>query len=131
MIEESVLLWRTRGFGPAAIRLRDNGQFIGKSGLNYVSKFDEIEVKWILKPEYWGHGYATEAGGAWVDWCLANTSFKYVVARIVPDNQRSVQVAKRLKMELSRKTFDGTLFVEIYSTAMANEADYRPDVESQ
>ena len=129
MIEESVLLWKTQGFGPATIRRADSGLFIGKGGLNYVSKFDEIEVKWVLKPEFWGHGYATEAGGAWINWSLANTPFNYVVARIVPENQRSVQVAKRLNMKLLRKYFDGSLFVNMYSIPVLDEAKHRLGIE--
>lgn len=126
MIEQSLDVWETRGFGPAAIRLRDSGRFIGKGGLNYVSKFDEVEVKWVLNPEYWGQGFATEAGRAWIDWSLKNTPYRYVVARIASGNRRSVQVAKRLNMTLIREIHQGSMTVEMYATPMPDEAAHRP-----
>jgi RimJ/RimL family protein N-acetyltransferase len=126
MIKQSVHVWQTRGFGPAAIRLRESGRFVGKGGLNYVSRFDEVEVKWVLNTEYWGHGYATEAGQAWIDWCLDNTSYRYVVARILSGNRRSVQVAKRLNMTLLRQTYEGSMVVDMYATLIPDDSVHRP-----
>ena len=49
-----------------AIVLRLSGELIGAMGLAIVSRFERAELGyWIGKP-YWGCGYCTEAGQAWV-----------------------------------------------------------------
>ena len=57
-----------------AVELKDGGEFIGRAGLNYWQLFDEAEVGWTLKAEAWGHGYATEAARACLEWGFATPS---------------------------------------------------------
>lgn len=44
-----------------AIRLHKNPRIIGYCGCNFVPEFNTNEIKYILHPDYFGHGYATEA----------------------------------------------------------------------
>ncbi|WP_323183653.1 GNAT family N-acetyltransferase [Streptomyces prunicolor] len=64
--------WTERGL--CAVELKDGGEFIGRAGLNYWQPFDEVEVGWTLKAEAWGHGYATEAARACLEWGFATPS---------------------------------------------------------
>jgi RimJ/RimL family protein N-acetyltransferase len=66
--------WTGRGHGLCAVELKDGGEFIGRAGLNYWQLFDEAEVGWTLKAEAWGHGYATEAARACLEWGFATPS---------------------------------------------------------
>ena len=56
--------WQDRGRGLVAILARDDGRFIGRAGLKYWPQFDELEIGWVLHPDAWGRGYATEAAPA-------------------------------------------------------------------
>ncbi len=58
---------------------------------------DDYEVGWHLHPDYWGHGYATEAAAG-----ALQRGFEAGIAEIVsvmhPDNAPSRRVAQRLGM---------------------------------
>jgi RimJ/RimL family protein N-acetyltransferase len=90
--------WRDRGYGPMAVIERSTGRFLGRSGLKYWPQFDETEVGWVLRPDAWGHGFATEAGRACINWALPRLGLPYLMAMIRPDNARSIHVADRLGM---------------------------------
>ncbi|QKW04959.1 GNAT family N-acetyltransferase [Streptomyces sp. NA04227] len=88
--------WSERGHGLCAIELRSTGEFVGRSGLQYWEQFDEVELGWTLRAEHWGHGYATEAARACLDWGFATLQEDYFTALIRPGNEPSVKVAERL-----------------------------------
>ncbi|OHV44371.1 GNAT family N-acetyltransferase [Pseudofrankia sp. BMG5.36] len=88
--------WAERGHGRCAVELRSTGELIGVSGLQHWESFDEVEIGWTLRPDRWGHGYATEAAGAWLDWGFRNLPDPYFTAMIRPANVRSIRVAERL-----------------------------------
>ncbi|QMS85573.1 GNAT family N-acetyltransferase [Candidatus Xianfuyuplasma coldseepsis] len=44
-----------------AIRLHNDLRIIGYCGCNFVPEFNTNEIKYILHPDYFGYGYATEA----------------------------------------------------------------------
>jgi len=87
--------WAGRGHGLCAIELKSSGEFIGRSGLQYWEQFDEVELGWTLRAAHWGHGYATEAAQACLDWGFA-TLDDYFTALVRPGNEESVRVAERL-----------------------------------
>ncbi|SCK57102.1 Acetyltransferase (GNAT) domain-containing protein [Streptomyces sp. WMMB 322] len=88
--------WAERGHGLCAVELRSSGEFIGRVGLNYWEIFDEVELGWILKPEAWGLGLATEAARACLEWGFAALDAEYFTSMIHPRNTASVRVAERL-----------------------------------
>lgn len=95
-ISEIEQQWSQRGHGIFAVELKTTGEFIGRSGLNYWSEFDEVELGWILKPEAWGRGYATEAGQSCLEWGFSRLDVRYLTAMIDPANIASARVAERL-----------------------------------
>jgi RimJ/RimL family protein N-acetyltransferase len=52
----------------------------------------------------WGHGYATEAGRAAIEWAWAALDAPELISVIQPDNARSIRVAERLGMRPLRET---------------------------
>ncbi|WP_308295122.1 GNAT family N-acetyltransferase [Streptomyces sp. NK08204] len=88
--------WAERGHGLCAIELKSSGEYIGRSGLQYWEQFDEVELGWTLRAEHWGHGYATEAAQACLDWGFATLEADYFTALMRPGNEPSVRVAERL-----------------------------------
>ncbi len=60
-----------------AVLGRLSGRFLGRVGLKYWPQFDETEVGWVLRRDAWGHGYATEAARACLDWGFGNLAIPY------------------------------------------------------
>ena len=83
--------WALRGYGRYAIDL--DGAAIGHVGVMHMDETDPIELTWSLwdeAPE--GHGYASEAARA----VLAAWSGPTLEVHIMPDNRRSINLARRL-----------------------------------
>ncbi len=91
--------WEARGHGMLAIRDRSSGWLLGRVGLRYWPQFEETEAGWLLRRDAWGHGYATEAAGACLNWGFAALPVPYITAMINPENTRSERVAQRLGFE--------------------------------
>ena len=95
--------WEQRGHGMLAVLDRDSGRFLGRVGLKYWPQFQETEAGWLLRRDAWGHGYATEASRACLDWGFATLPVPYITAMIASENMRSVRVAQRLGFEPVRE----------------------------
>jgi RimJ/RimL family protein N-acetyltransferase len=100
-----------RGFGLWALELTGSGEFLGCAGLNepsFAAHFVPcMEVLWRLLPRHWGHGYATEAARACIDFAFGELGRDEVVAFTVPANARSRAVMERLGMRhASAEDFD-------------------------
>ena len=91
------------GFGLWALETKDTSEFLGQVGLFPVEgKGPDVEVAYELAPRVWGHGYATEAARALVDYGFGELGLRRVVALILPDNVRSRNVASKCGMSLER-----------------------------
>ncbi|WP_307805924.1 GNAT family N-acetyltransferase [Streptomyces chrestomyceticus] len=88
--------WAERGHGLCTVELRSNGDFIGRSGLQYWEQFDEVELGWTLRAEHWEHGYATKAAEACLAWGFATLDDAYFTALMRPGSKASLRVAERL-----------------------------------
>ena len=122
-LERNEQEWDERGHGLVAILERAGGRFLGRSGLKYWPQFNETEVGWVLRPDVWGHGFATEAGQACLDWGFRALELPYITAMIVPDNRGSIRVAERLGMTPLRSDSIMDLPVVVY----AIERPQRPE----
>jgi RimJ/RimL family protein N-acetyltransferase len=89
------------GFGLWALELKDTSEFLGQVGLFPVEgKGPDVEVAYELAPRVWGHGYATEAARALIEYGFGELGLRRVVALILPDNARSRNVASKCGMTL-------------------------------
>jgi len=93
--------WELRGTGHWALEEKKSGQFVGRAGLHRPERHDwpGVEVGWVLHPDYWGKGYATEAGAAAVRYGFEEFQVDKLFSCILPENHRSQAVAKRLGFE--------------------------------
>ena len=93
--------WELRGTGHWALEEKNSGQFVGRAGLHRPERHDwpGVEVGWVLHPDYWGKGYATEAGAAAVRYGFEEFQVDKLFSCILPENHRSQAVAKRLGFE--------------------------------
>ncbi len=89
------------GFGLWALELKESAEFLGQVGLFPVEgKGPEVEVAYELAPRVWGHGYATEAARALLEYGFGEMALRRVVALILPANTRSRNVASKCGMTL-------------------------------
>jgi RimJ/RimL family protein N-acetyltransferase len=94
--------WQQFGFGQWVVEIPGEASLIGVIGLStviYQAHFTPaVEVAWRLAPAQWGHGYATEAARAAVDYGFGTLGLSEIVAITVPANLRSRRVMERLGM---------------------------------
>lgn len=100
--------------GRWAVERKEDGMVVGGLAIRLLPPFEEdLEISWQLRPEAWGHGYATEAGTALIRWAFTQDIDElFAVAR--PKNTRAVATAKRLGMTWvgeTSKYYDLTLQV--------------------
>ena len=86
--------WALRGYGNWA--LERDGRMIGRAGLWNPEGWPGLEVGWKLARDAWGHGYATEAARAAMEWAWTELRAPRLISVIRPENVRSVRVAERL-----------------------------------
>ncbi len=94
--------WELRGSGQFALEERATGRFLGRAGLHRpeLEDWPGLEVGWVLHPQYWGNGFATEAGGGSIAYAFEVMGVDEVFSTILPDNLRSQAVARRLGLTL-------------------------------
>jgi ribosomal-protein-alanine N-acetyltransferase len=86
------------GYSLLAAERKLDGVFVGHVGLLHwddVDAREDVEVAYMLLPEYWGKGYATEASRSCRDWAFANLDVDRIVSFIVTQNAPSIAVAER------------------------------------
>ena len=87
-----------RGFGLWAVEVRGGAPFVGFVGL-WTPMFEAhftpaVEVGWRLARAHWGHGYATEAARAAVDYGFEELELEEIVAFTVPGNFYQIGVSR-------------------------------------
>lgn len=90
-----------RGWGWWAVEVRGTGEFIGFTGLDPVEEgmpFSGVEAGWRLARTAWGHGYATEAARAVLDFGFDHLRLPEILAVTTATNLRSQAVMRRLGM---------------------------------
>jgi ribosomal-protein-alanine N-acetyltransferase len=103
-IEESIGHFAARGFGIWLIELGSAagpvGTAAGPVGTAGLRPLEEsgLEIFYSLAPGAWGHGYATEAARAVVEYGLGPLALPEVLAEVDEGNAASVAVVKRLGM---------------------------------
>ena len=90
------------GYGLWALEVRDSGEFVGFTGLalqTFPAHFPPaVEVGWRLKQSAWGHGYATEAALAALDYAFSVAELDEIVSMTAVTNVRSQRVMQRIGM---------------------------------
>ena len=86
------------GFGLWAVCLKENGQLIGRCGLQLesVDGDAELEMGYLIDRNYRRKGYGTECVRAVMDYAKQLESYDRIVLRIHRDNTPSVKFAESL-----------------------------------
>ena len=93
---------KQHGFGFFAMERKDNGQFIGFTGLmrpGFDAHFTPcVEIGWRLNKKSWGYGYATEAGKACLELGFDDLKLDKIYSFTSIHNIPSEKVMQRIGM---------------------------------
>jgi RimJ/RimL family protein N-acetyltransferase len=84
--------WSRLGFGMWAVRAVSDGRFVGLVGLQERPDGRGVGLRFALRPEEQGHGFASEAAGAALRFAHERAGLARVVAVAREDNIGSRQV---------------------------------------
>ena len=87
-----------RGFSTWAVVEKESGAVIGDVGFGLYRPTSEPELGYTFAAALWGRGYALEAARACVAAALAHFPQRRLVAKVEPENERSLRLAERLGM---------------------------------
>jgi ribosomal-protein-alanine N-acetyltransferase len=94
-----------------AVVLKESGQLIGSCGIRKASvTAHEADIGYELAPEHWGHGYATEAARAIVQFGFAELRVHRIWAWCIADNVASIRVLEKLGLKLEGRLRDKEYF---------------------
>jgi RimJ/RimL family protein N-acetyltransferase len=102
------------GFGKCIILEKGANRPIGDAGLAVVEHTGETQVGYKLARAYWGHGFATEAAAALVQFGFARLELPRIVALIHPDNTLSTRVAEKVGFRYCRTDFRNNMEQLVY-----------------
>ena len=77
-------------YGMWLVFSKETGKLIGRAGLEHD------ELGYMIAPELWNQGYATEVCRFIIDYARENTDFEELYCRIDERNEASVRLAKKL-----------------------------------
>lgn len=77
-------------YGMWLVFSKETGKLIGRAGLEHN------EMGYMIAPELWNRGYATEVCRFIIDYARENTDFEELYCRIDERNEASVRLAKKL-----------------------------------
>ena len=97
------------GFGLWAAVLRDGGEPIGMAGLTLqpCEGHDVLEIGYLLRPAFRGHGYAREAAACCLRYAFDQMGAPRVHCIVKQDNLPSRRVAESLGMTVEREFLSG------------------------
>lgn len=91
--------WTKHNFGVWAVINKTNEEIMGHCGLRYIDETEDIEIIYLLDPNFWGKGYATEAGNEVIKYAFNNLRIDKLIARVRTGNSKSKRVIDKLGFE--------------------------------
>lgn len=110
--------YQVHGYGRLACVLKTTGEVIGFSGVKFLDELGETELGYRFLPEYWGWGFATEAGAASIEYARSVLKLRRLIGVVHPENVSSASVLRKLGFSQqghSSLAFFGDLKAELYA----------------
>ncbi len=93
--------WVEHGFGIWAVEEKTSGRLVGRIGLQFHRTWaDDPELGWLIAPELWGRGLATEGGAACARYAFAGLGLPRIVSICLEENVPSRRVMAKLGFTL-------------------------------
>ncbi len=120
ILTDIILPQYKNNLGRWAIHVKDSMDFIGWCGLKYLPEPDEIDLGYRLMQKAWGHGYATEAAQASLDYGFKELDLKLITGRAHIENLASIKVLEKLDMDFIGEGIVEDCPVRTYTKANPN-----------
>jgi [ribosomal protein S5]-alanine N-acetyltransferase len=124
VLENVLAAYERLGYSMLVVERRSDGAFVGQVGLLHWDDVDaraDVEVAYMLVPERWGEGYATEAARACRDWAFEELGVDRVVSFIATENRPSIAVAQRNGMRRLKRLQHNRFGKPIYVYGISRE----------
>ena len=104
-IEKNERRYEEHGYGLFGVELKPSQELIGDCGLAWqdLDTGQELEVGYHFRRDHWGHGYATEAAKACIDFVFQETDVDHIISLIRPENLASRRVAEKNGLRITRQ----------------------------
>lgn len=120
-ILKSMRSYHIHGFGGWALIDKTKQQFLGYGGFEFVPERSMPEVFYILSPDYWGKGYASEFAIKAVEYGSTQLKMQQIGASFDPENHASMKVAGKAGLSYSHKGKDQFNLPTIYYVLTGNQ----------
>lgn len=90
--------YRQNGYGRWLMIRKEDGAVLGWCGLKYLVETGETDIGYRLFKKYWGHGYATEAAQACLQYGFEILKKETIIAHAMKENVASINIMKKLGM---------------------------------
>lgn len=121
---------KTNGFGMYAVCLKETGEYMGQAGVMRRPDGETVcyYLAYLIRREFWGNGYATEAARAVVDNAFRNLGATRIVALIDPGNERSIRLAERLGLQRDSivRHMGRDHYLYVLALSQSTEVDFVP-----
>lgn len=97
-IDVSLTNYETRGYGMSAVVERATGDMIGCCGLVHPGGQARAEIKYAIRRNQWGRGFAGEVVPAMLDYGFREFRLAEIIATVDPENVGSVHILKKCGM---------------------------------
>ena len=97
-----------------AVRKEGSAEIIGFAGFREFFDPPELQLLYGMHPASWGHGFATEAATAVMEFGFQALGFEEIRAATDLPNEASIRVLERLGMSRDRVTEDGAFGTVFY-----------------
>jgi RimJ/RimL family protein N-acetyltransferase len=99
--------WELRGYGHWSVIEKVTGHVIGCVGFYHPQRqWPGVDLGWVIHRSRWGHGFATEAATAALEWVWEYTQIDRIVSLIAPDDRRSIRIATKIGERFERADVD-------------------------
>ncbi len=123
----SVNHWEKHGFGYWLLRLRENGNFVGRGGLRTttIDGADDIELAYALLPKFWNQGLTTEFAKAALVVAFEQLDVPHVLGYTLATNRASQRVMEKCGFRYEKEVEHANLPHVFYRITSADFAKGR------
>jgi len=116
--------WQRHGFGFWLLRDRTTGEMVGRGGPQYTDAAGPVavEVAWVITPERWGQGLATELAEVSLAVAFGELQLGEVIALSLPENRASRRVMEKTGFRYERDIEQAGLPNVLYRRTRAHRA---------